>query len=221
MRTSVIGIFKQCCLRKLAGCCPCSKFLLSPWFWYCWEVSSALHSLVTAFLQGSQAWDGGTAPRSGLGDGGVSQETEHKYGDPNSLITSGAITSRISKGLPWCLCVKNGSRWVSGDWMVFHSVWIVTASKGLDTFAIGHVRQCALLVCMQNFVFSLLSSPTFNGGNPTGVSDWKQLLNNYLFIQLLFSFINVCSSGLYLFEFCGFGLSQFIMKQKRNGKSYV
>lgn len=62
-----------------------------------WE---AVHSLVTAFLQCSQAWDSGTAPSSGLGDGGVSQETEHKYGDSNNLITSGAIMSRILKAYP-------------------------------------------------------------------------------------------------------------------------
>lgn len=61
---------------------------------------AAVHSLVTAFLQGSQAWDSGTAPSSGLGDGGVSQETEHKYGDSNNLITSGVIMYMISEAYP-------------------------------------------------------------------------------------------------------------------------
>lgn len=62
--------------------------------------SPALHSLVTAYSQRSQAWDSGTAPRSGLGDVGVSQETEHKYQDPNNLITSGAIRSKICEAYP-------------------------------------------------------------------------------------------------------------------------
>lgn len=64
------------------------------------EVPPALHSLVTAYLQRSQARASGTAPRSVLGDRGVSQETEHKYRDPNNLITRGAIRSRILEAYP-------------------------------------------------------------------------------------------------------------------------
>ena len=76
----------------------------------------ALHSLVTAYLQRSQARARGTAPRSGLGDRGVSQETEHKYRDPNNLITSGDIRPRILEAYPGggCLCLERGSRGVAG-----------------------------------------------------------------------------------------------------------
>lgn len=77
---------------------PCPTF--SSLFWWRCEVPPALHSLVTAYLQRSQARASGTAPRSGLGDRGVSQETEHKYRDPNNLITSGAIRSRILGAYP-------------------------------------------------------------------------------------------------------------------------
>ena len=67
---------------------PAPHFLLGP-------VKFLPLSLVTAHLQRSQARSGGTDPSSGLGDRGVSQETEHKHKDPNNLITSGAIRPGI------------------------------------------------------------------------------------------------------------------------------
>lgn len=49
---------------------PCSTFCSSASFWWWCEVPSALHSLVTAYMQRSQAQAGGKAPRSGLGERG-------------------------------------------------------------------------------------------------------------------------------------------------------
>lgn len=69
--------------------CPTSSSPAS--LWTRREVPRALHSLVTAYLQCSQARASGTAPRPRLGDRRVSQETEHKYRDPNNLITSGLL----------------------------------------------------------------------------------------------------------------------------------
>ena len=83
--------------------------LLSPSLWPRCEVPPLSNSLVTAYLRRSQAQASGTAPRSGLGDRGVSQETKHKYRDPNNLITSGAIRRGIlgachREGV--CVCSK-------------------------------------------------------------------------------------------------------------------
>lgn len=80
----------------------------------CWEVPPALHSLVTAHSQRSQARDSGTAPRSGLGVQGVSLETEHKYQDPNNLITSGDIRSWILGAHPCLLCLERSRGWPLG-----------------------------------------------------------------------------------------------------------
>lgn len=88
----------------------------------CWEVPPALHSLVTAHSQRSQAQDSGTAPRSGLGVRGVSLETQHKYQDPNNLITSGDIRSRIlgAHPLPFVFGEVQGT--AAGDGMVLQGV---------------------------------------------------------------------------------------------------
>lgn len=81
--------------------CPLPHISLrSPSLWRRCEVPPLFTPLVTAYLQRSQARASGTAPRSGLGDWGVSQETEHKYRDPNNLITSGAIRPRILEAYP-------------------------------------------------------------------------------------------------------------------------
>lgn len=85
---------------RLAFIEKCHTFPSSASLWCRCEVPLALHSLVTAYLQRSQAQPSGTAPRSRLGDRGVSQETEHKYRDPNNLITSGAIRPRILEAYP-------------------------------------------------------------------------------------------------------------------------
>lgn len=82
------------------SCCPLPHIFLLNLILVVLRSSPALRSLVTAYFQRSQAWNSGTAPRSGLGDGGVSQETEHKYSDPNNLIISGAIRSRILEAYP-------------------------------------------------------------------------------------------------------------------------
>lgn len=82
------------------SCCPLPHIFLLNLILVVLRSSPALRSLVTAYFQRSQAWNSGTAPRSGLGDGGVSQETEHKYRDPNNLIISGAIRSRILEAYP-------------------------------------------------------------------------------------------------------------------------
>lgn len=61
-------------------------------------------------------------PDLALGDRGVSQETEHKYRDPNNSITRGAIRPRILEAYPWeGVCVWRG---VAGDWMVNGGVWV-------------------------------------------------------------------------------------------------
>lgn len=93
---------------------PCPTFSSSASLWYQCEVPPTRHSLVTAYLQRSQAWASGTAPRSRLGDWGVSQETQHKYGDPNNVITNGAIRPRILESYPR----EDAFVWGRGNWGV-------------------------------------------------------------------------------------------------------
>lgn len=102
---------------------PCPTLSSSASLWYQCKVPPTHHSLVTAYLQRSQAQASGTAPRSGLGDWGVSQETQHKYRDPNKLITSGAIRLRILESyLREDVCFLRqgslGTGWTKGVWVI-------------------------------------------------------------------------------------------------------
>lgn len=65
-------------------------------------------------------------------------------------------------------------------------------------FAVGCVRKFAVLVCLQNFVFSALTSPTFNGKK----SHWFLRVELNCWTTYLFIGIYKCLfSGFYLFEF--------------------
>lgn len=158
----------------------------------CWS-SPALHSLVTAYSQRSQAWDSGTAPRSGLGDGGVSQETEHKYQDPNNLITSGAIRSKICEAYP-AVSVWRGSGDVSwgldGPWRCLDS----HHSYGSYSSAVGHAKIFAFLVRVQNFVFLFSPHRPLVGGIPFVILPGNRPQSLSLFISeslicLLFGYV--------------------------------
>lgn len=102
----------------LPFCCPLfhilllSLILVVMWSSLCSPLpGNCLHAAFpgSSWWQGSQIWPGRK---------GVSQETEHKYRDPNNLITSGAIRSRILKDYPHVCVWKRAIGGVSGDWMV-------------------------------------------------------------------------------------------------------
>lgn len=111
-----------------------------------WEVPPVLHSLVTAHSQRSQARVSGIAPRSGLGVQRVSLETEHKYQDPNNLITSGDIKSRIWGYRPLPFVFGEVQEVYAGVWMALQSVsailliCIITCKD--ICFFVLHAKQC-------------------------------------------------------------------------------
>lgn len=128
----------------------CPTFSPSASIWWRCEVPPALHSLVTAYLQRSQAQASGTAPRSGLGDRGVSQETEHKYRDPNNLITSGAIRPRFLEAYPEegvCVWRRIGDEQLGTGWSM-KVFWVITTAMG--GVNLRYVKICAIWVRFQS-----------------------------------------------------------------------
>lgn len=128
-------------------CAHCPTFSPSASLWHRCEVPPTRHSLVTAYLQRSQAWASGTAPRSRLGYWGVSQETQHKYGDPNNWIANGAIRPRILESYSR----EDAFVWGRGNWGV-GGQWscLDNHNYGLCSFAVGHFKMLSVRVSMED-----------------------------------------------------------------------